>query len=298
MDWLFNFFDWLGNLLVSLNLTSFKLKDAIDIILVAIGIYYLLILIKGTRAMRIALGIVFLLILSGLSESYKLNTVQWLLNEFFAYLVIAIIILFQSEIRRALAQFGKNPFKRVDYTTDESLKVIEQIAIASQILSNKRIGGLIVLEREQGLRNYIEGGRQIDGTVTYDLLMSLFITSSPLHDGAVIIQDNRIAAASCFLPLTTNPRVSTSMGTRHRAAIGITEETDAVVVVVSEETGSIRVGQFGVLTKALESKDLLVTLVNILVEEKNIASDKKQLSSKGDRDPEMARLVEKSQEES
>jgi diadenylate cyclase len=294
MDWLRGIIDWFGDLLVSLNLTSFKAKDAVDIILVAIGIYYLLILIKGTRAMRIALGIVFLLLLSGLSESYKLNTVQWLLSEFFAYLVIAIIILFQSEIRRALAQFGKNPFKRIDFTTGESQQMLEQIAISSQLLSNKRIGALIVIEREQGLRNYIEGGRYIDAQVTYDLLMSLFITSSPLHDGAVIIQDNRIAAASCFLPLTRNPRVSTSLGTRHRAAIGITEETDAIVIVVSEETGSIRVGQNGELTKPLESKELLSTLINILVEEKNIAVKAKK-EAKG-KQPELSQLVEKAGE--
>jgi diadenylate cyclase len=294
MEWLGNTAEWFVNLLETLNLTSFKLKDAVDIVLVAVGIYYLLILIKGTRAMRIALGIVFLLLLSGLSESYKLNTVQWLLSEFFAYLVIAIIILFQSEIRRALAQFGKNPFKRVDYASDESQKVLEQIAIASQILSNKRIGGLIVLEREQGLRNYIEGGRRIDGEVTYDLLLSLFITSSPLHDGAVIIQDNRIAAASCFLPLTTNPRVSTSMGTRHRASIGITEETDAVVIVISEETGSIRVGQQGHLTRPLESKELLTTLIRILVDEKSIVGDPERASENAD--PKLAKLVEKTRE--
>jgi diadenylate cyclase len=265
MDWLFDTFN-------ALNLASFKFKDLVDIILVAVGIYYLLIIIQGTRAMRIALGIIFLVALSTLSETYKLVTVQWLLSNFFAYLVIAIIILFQSEIRRALAQIVKNPFKRVSYRADESMRTLEEICLAASLLATKRIGAIVVLEREQGLRNFIEAGREIDAKVNYDLLLSVFHPASPLHDGAAIIQENRIAAASCFLPLTTNPLLSTTMGTRHRAAIGVTEETDAVAVVVSEETGSMRVAQFGRISRPLDGKGLLTVLTRILVDDKRLAT--------------------------
>lgn len=254
----------------SLNLDSFKFKDLIDIILVAIGVYYLLRVIQGTRAMRVAIGIIFLVMLSYLSKQFELATVHWMLNNFFTYLVIAIIILFQSEIRKALAQFGKNPFKKVRYSSDESLRSLEEICLAASLMATKRIGGIIVLEREQGLRNYIEGGRLIDAEVNYDLLLTIFNPASPLHDGAVIIQDNRVAAASCFLPLTTNPRLSTSLGTRHRAAIGLTEETDAVAVIVSEERGSITVSANGRITKPLEGKALMRLLASILIHDKEI----------------------------
>lgn len=265
MDWFFNFLDFI-------NLSNFKFKDLVDIILVAIGIYYLLIIIQGTRAMRIALGIIFLVLLGTLSNIYELNTVQWLLSNFFTYLVIAIIILFQSEIRRALAQFGKNPFRKVSYKSDESLRTLEEIALAASLLATKRIGGIIVLERAQGLRNFIEAGRHVDAIVNYDLLLSIFNPASPLHDGAVIIHENRIAAASCFLPLTTNPQLSTKLGTRHRAAIGVTEETDAVAVIISEERGEIRVSQHGKISKPLDSKGLMRLLTGILIEEQRISA--------------------------
>lgn len=264
--------DWFVDTFNALNLASFKLKDLVDILLVAVGIYYLMLIIQGTRAMRIALGIIFLVALYALSEIYKLITVQWLLSNFFAYLVIAIIILFQSEIRRALAQIVKNPFKRVSYRADESMRTLEEICLAASLLATKRIGAIIVLEREQGLRNFIEAGREIEARVNYDLLLSIFHPASPLHDGAAIVQDNRIAAASCFLPLTTNPLLSTTMGTRHRAAIGVTEETDAVAVVVSEETGSIRVAQLGRITRPLDGKGLLTVLTRILVDDKRLAT--------------------------
>ena len=264
--------DWIYDFLASLNLTSFKLKDLVDILLVAVGIYYLLVIIQGTRAMRIALGIIFLVMLSTLSETFKLSTVQWLLSDFFAYLVIAIIILFQSEIRRALAQFGKNPFKRIDYRTDESLRTLEEICLAASLLATKRIGGIVLIEREQGLRNYIEAGREIDAYVNYDLIISIFNPASPLHDGAIILQENRIASASSFLPLTTNPQLSTQLGTRHRAAIGVTEETDAVAVIISEETGAIRVSQYGRITKPLDGKGLMKVLSQILLEDRKLSS--------------------------
>jgi diadenylate cyclase len=255
--------------LEALNLARFKLKDFVDIVLVAIGIYYLLIVIRGTRAMRIAIGIIFLVLLSYLSNEFKLETVQWLLSNFFTYLVIAIIILFQAEIRKTLAQFGKNPFRKRG-TTDEDLRTLEEVCLAASLLASKRHGAIIVLEREQGLKNYIEGGRQINAEVNYDLLLSIFNPGSPLHDGAVIIQDNRVAAAACFLPLTSNPHLSTTFGTRHRAAVGLSEETDAVAVIVSEERGAISVAQNGRITKPMEGKALMKLLSNIFVHDRDI----------------------------
>jgi diadenylate cyclase len=255
--------------LEALNLTRFKPKDFVDIVLVAIGIYYLLIVIRGTRAMRIAIGIIFLVLLSYLSNEFKLETVQWLLSNFFTYLVIAIIILFQAEIRKTLAQFGKNPFRK-RISSDEDLRTLEEVCLSASLLASKRHGAIIVLEKEQGLKNYVEGGRQINAEVNYDLLLSIFNPGSPLHDGAVIIQDNRIAAAACFLPLTSNPQLSTTYGTRHRAAVGLTEETDAVAVIISEERGVISVAQNGRLTKPMEGKALMKLLSNIFVRDRDI----------------------------
>ena len=246
-----------------------KPKDIIDIALVAVGIYYLLIVIRGTRAMRIAIGIIFLVLLSYLSYEIKLETVQWLLSNFFTYLVIAIIILFQAEIRKTLAQFGKNPFRK-RATTDEHLRTLEEVVLAATLLAAKRHGAIIVLEKEQGLKNYVEGGRHVDAEVNYDLLISIFNPASPLHDGAVIIQDNRIAAAACFLPLTSNPHLSTTFGTRHRAAVGLTEEVDAVAVIVSEERGAISVAQNGRITKPMEGKALMRLLSYIFIKDRDI----------------------------
>jgi diadenylate cyclase len=261
--------DTLIGWLDALNITRLKPKDLIDIVLVAIGVYYLLLVIRGTRAMRIAIGIIFLVLLSYLSVEFKLETIQWLLSNFFAYLVIAIIILFQAEIRKTLAQFGKNPFRKRT-TTDEHLRTLEEVCLAASLLAARRHGAIIVLEKEQGLKNYVEGGRQIDADVNYDLLISIFNPTSPLHDGAVIVQDNRVAAAACFLPLTSNPQMSTTFGTRHRAAVGLTEETDAVAVIVSEERGSISVAQNGRITKPMEGKALMKLLSFIFIRNRDI----------------------------
>ncbi|HUX06786.1 MAG TPA: diadenylate cyclase CdaA [Acidobacteriota bacterium] len=253
----------------ALNLTRFKPKDFLDIVLVAVGVYYLLIVIRGTRAMRIAIGIIFLVLLSYLSNEFKLETVQWLLSNFFTYLVIAIIILFQAEIRKTLAQFGKNPFRKRS-SSDEDFRTLEEVCLAASLLASKRHGAIIVMEKAQGLKNYVEGGRQIDAEVNYDLLIAIFNPGSPLHDGAVIIQDNHIAAAACFLPLTSNPQLSTTFGTRHRAAVGLTEETDAVAVIVSEERGAISVAQNGRITKPMEGKALMKLLSYIFIRNRDI----------------------------
>ncbi len=180
----------------------------------------------------------FLIGLFFVSRWLQLETVNWVIRNLAAYVVFAIIVLFQADIRRALAHFGRAPFFRYFERAPSADETIEELVMAATTLAARRIGAIIVIERQIGLRNYIEGGIPLDATVTYDLLASIFQPGSPLHDGAVIVQGDRIAAAACFLPLSVNPQVSRELGTRHRAALGLTEENDAVAIVVSEETGA------------------------------------------------------------
>ena len=227
--------------------------DLLDIALVSFLIYELLLLIRGTRAVQMALSGGFLIGLFFLSRWLQLETVNWVIRNLATYVVFAIIVLFQSDIRRAMAHFGRAPifryFERVQ-STDET---IEELVVTATNLASRRIGAIIVIERQIGLRNYIEGGIPLDAMVTYDLLASIFQPSSPLHDGAAIIQGDRVAAAACFLPLSVNPRVSRELGTRHRAALGLTEENDAVAIVVSEETGSISLVLGGDLQRGISA---------------------------------------------
>jgi diadenylate cyclase len=172
------------------------------------------------------------------------------------YVAFAAIVIFQSDIRRALAHFGQAPFFRYFNRQEADNETIEEVVVAATMLSSQRIGAIIAIEREIGLRNYIESGIPVDATLTYDLLVTIFQPGSPLHDGAVILQESRVAAAACFLPLTVNPRVSHELGTRHRAAIGLTEECDAVAVVVSEETGLISLALEGRIERRLSAEQL------------------------------------------
>jgi diadenylate cyclase len=213
--------------------------DFLDIALVAVLVYELLLLIRGTRAVQMALGASFLIGLYFLSRWLELETVNWLIRNLATYVVFAIIVLFQADIRRALLHFGRGPIVRYFDRASSTEETIEELVIAATTLSTRRIGALIVVERRIGLRNYIEGGIPLDAAVTYDLLASIFQPGTPLHDGAVIVQSDRVAAAACFLPLSVSPRVSRDVGTRHRAALGVTEESDAIAVIVSEETGII-----------------------------------------------------------
>src|SRR5688572_30155355 len=228
--------EWLSELL---RRPSVSWSDLLDIALVSILIYELLLLIRGTRAAQMALSGGFLIGLYFLSSRLGLETVNWVIRNLAGYVVFAIIVLFQADIRRALAHFGRAPFFRYFERASSTDETIEELVVAATTLSTRRIGALVAIERQIGLRNYIEGGIPLDAMVTYDLLASIFQTGSPLHDGAVIVQGDRIAAAACFLPLSVNPRVSRELGTRHRAALGLTEENDAVAIVVSEETGNI-----------------------------------------------------------
>jgi diadenylate cyclase len=241
-------------------------RDLVDVLAVAIIIYNLLLLIRGTRAVQMVSGLLFIGLVYYVAIWMELPTLQRILENLLIVLPFAVIVLFQQEIRRALADFGRNPL----WGLAKQQKVVAsfgEIVLAATTLSTRRIGALIVIERLHGLRNYIENGIQIDAVVSYDLLINLFQPDTPLHDGAAIVQDDRIAAAGCFMPLTTNPQLSKELGTRHRAALGITEETDAVAVVVSEETGTISLAYNGELTTDLDSNNLRNALYRYLVTE-------------------------------
>ncbi len=238
--------------------------DALDIAIVSVALYELLKLIRGTRAVQMAVGAGVFVAAFYLSRWAQLETVNWLVRNFVGYVVFGVIVLFQSDIRRALAHFGRTPFFSYLARPAEAEETIEEVAVAASVMAGQRIGAIIAFERAIGLRNYIEGGIPVDGMVTYDLLVSVFRPGTPLHDGAVIVQGDRIAAAACFLPLTVNPSVSKDFGTRHRAAIGLTEENDSVAIVVSEETGTISLVVDGQIERGLnvdELRDRLRALV-------------------------------------
>jgi diadenylate cyclase len=245
-------------------LRHFGWRDVVDVLIVAVAIYEILKLLRGTRAVQMGLGAGLLVLLFYLSRWGHLQTVNWLIRNMVGYLVFALIVLFQPDIRRALAHFGRTPFGSFFARPLEAEEMIEEVVVAAGLLSAQRVGGIVAIERSIGLRNYIEGGIPLDATVTNDLLVTIFRPGTPLHDGAVIIQNERIAAAACFLPLTVNPRVSKDFGTRHRAAIGLTEETDAVTVIVSEETGRISLALEGGIDSGLTTDVLRQRLRELL----------------------------------
>lgn len=230
-------------------------RDFADVLVVAVVIYYLLVLIRGTRAVSMILGIVAILVIYYLAMLLRLPTLHGVLKEVLFYLPLAIIVLFAAEIRRALAQFGRNPLFTL-FSGVRSELLISDIVMAATSLAEKKTGALIVLERRDGLKNYIENGVRLDAAVSYELLVNIFVPGTPLHDGAVIISNNRLAAASAFLPLTQRLNLPKDYGTRHRAAIGISEETDALVVAISEERGTIGVAREGVYLDGLDGTSL------------------------------------------
>jgi len=225
------------------RLPQMTVSSAIDILLVALIIYQFLILIRGTRAVPVLVGVGGLALAFYIAHVAELRTVNFLVGTLLPYGIFALIVVFQNEIRHALARIGRRlTFSRVAPGIAEAY---DDIVLAANLFSQSQTGALIVIEREIGLRTYIESGVPLDAHLSYDLLATVFRPSAPLHDGAVIIQKDRIAAAACFLPLSMNPVLSTQLGTRHRAGIGITEETDAITVIVSEETGSISIAVAG-----------------------------------------------------
>jgi diadenylate cyclase len=246
--------------------------DVLDILIVSLVIYETLKLIRGTRAMQMAIGSLLVLLLFYASTLFPLQTVSWLIRNVLAYVVFAAIVLFQSDIRRALSHLGRARFFRYFSREERAAETIEEIVTATGMLAKDRVGAIIVLEREIGLRNYVESGIPIDAEVSYDLLTTIFQPSTPMHDGAVIIQEDRIAAAACFLPLTVNPKLDRDLGTRHRAAIGLTEECDAVAVVVSEERGELSLSLNGRIARGLSTDELRVRLQALILPRRRLRS--------------------------
>jgi diadenylate cyclase len=243
--------------------------DLLDIVVVSLLVYEVLKWIRGTRAVQMAIGGgVFVALFYG-SQWAHLETVNWLIRNLLSYLVIAVIVLFQSDIRRALAHVGRAPFFRYFAKVESAEESIEELVVAAGLLAKDKVGAIIVVERLIGLRNYVESGIPLDAVITYDLLASVFQPKSPLHDGAVIIQEDRVAAAACFLPLTVNPRLAKDLGSRHRAAIGLTEENDAVAIVVSEQTGAISVAADGAIERGLSTDQLRTRLEALLLHRKS-----------------------------
>lgn len=238
-------------------------QDVVDILLVALVIYRIFVLIKGTRALQMLVGMAVVVAAFVASQVFEFFTLNWILSAFLSSIILVVVVLFQNEIRRALVHVGVNPFLTAKEGSADGGQVVEELMKAAVSLANKKIGALIVLQRETDLRDYVEDGLRLDAALSKELLLAVFIPYSPIHDGAVIVRGDRVLWAGCFLPLTTRLDVDKELGTRHRAALGITEETDAVVVVVSEETGGISVALNGRLTRHLDGATLRRVLLKL-----------------------------------
>jgi uncharacterized protein (TIGR00159 family) len=247
-------------------LRTFRPRDALDIAIVAFVLYRVLLMFRGTLAVQMLSGIALLMVARFASREAGLHSIGFILDNFWSFWVLALIVLFQPELRRTLAQAGRSRlFERlVGGAGPERRQMVEEVARAAESLAAKRIGALVVLERQGGLRHYAELGMRVDATVSAELLGSIFLTASPLHDGAVFIQHGRISVAGCFLPLSRNLRLSRTLGTRHRAALGLAEETDAVVVVVSEETGGLSIAVDGGMQSGLDPVELHRRLAELM----------------------------------
>jgi diadenylate cyclase len=235
-------------------LSTINLLDVIDIVLVAVVLYKLYFMIRDTRALTLLKGLVVLLVATLVSKWLGLNVINWLLQKTMTVVLVALPIVFQPELRRALEQLGRGRLfgKRAFLDEAETERLMEETVKAVAMLSKNKIGALLAFEKETGLSDYIETGIKVDGLVSGEFLTNIFMPNSPLHDGAVIIRGNRVMAAGCILPLTEDRSLGKELGTRHRAAIGLSEQTDAIVVVVSEETGILSVAQGGKLTRYVE----------------------------------------------
>lgn len=253
-------------------------RDTLDILLVAGGIYWLLLLIRGTRAIQILVGLIVLIALTLVSQLLELAALGLILERLLEPAVVIIVILFQNDIRRALARVGRGIFP--SFSNAQEIQVVEEIVRAAGSLSQRRHGALIVLERESNLGDLIEAGVPVDAALSKELLSSIFQPSSPMHDGAVVIQEGRVASAGCILPLTLRTDLPEGLGTRHRAAVGITEETDALVVVVSEETSSISVVLGGELLRGLDAPRLRVVLRDVLGGERKELPDASEVTGR------------------
>jgi len=246
----------------ALSLRDFTARDVLDLGIIAYLLFRLFKFVRGTQTTHIVLGALGVVALFGAATLLELRFLTRLLQYVMPYVAFAAIVVFQAEIRKLLASIGRALFSRTGpSSTDDELA---EIVLAAQSLSSARTGALIVFERDMGLKSFAETGVRLDAVVTYDLLCNIFTPGSPLHDGAVVIQADRLSAAACFLPLTVNPELSRTLGSRHRAAIGVTEDTDAVALVVSEETGTVSLVSAGAMTRLADPKELSDALRAVL----------------------------------
>lgn len=245
-----DFFTW-GNIAQYIN-------DIVDILLVTYVIYKLIMLLRGTRAIQLLKGIMVIVVAWLVSTYFELSTLRWMMSQAFTYGVLAILIIFQPELRRALEQLGRGRlFSRISSVDEQPAdKLVSEVVKAVLYMAKRRIGALIVIEKETGLTDYIETGIEIGGKASSELLINIFIPNTPLHDGAVILRKETVMAAGCYLPLTENPTINKELGTRHRAAIGMSEVSDALAVVVSEETGQISIAINGELRRGLSEQEI------------------------------------------
>jgi len=240
---------------------SIRLLDILDILIVSFIIYRTMLLIRGTRAVQMLSGIALIIIIYVLAGKFELQTLHWLLKTFLGSILLVIVILFQTDIRHALTQMGKTPFRK---TEDVVEKDIEEIVRAAVYMARRRIGALMVIERDTGLRDLVATGHRLDARLRFELLVAIFLPASPMHDGGVVIHKGRIHSSGCLLPLSHNQHIDKRYGTRHRAALGLSEETDAIVIVVSEETQEISLVQHGTITTFHDETALTATLKELL----------------------------------
>jgi diadenylate cyclase len=240
-------------------------QDGIDIGIITFLIYRLLQILRGSRAMQMIIGLAVILVAYVSSRALGLFTLNWILDNFLGSIILVIIVIFQSDIRRALTQVGTAPrFGTVERMVQRREDIIEEVTQAAVTLAQKRVGGLIVLEREVGLNEYMEIGTRLDARVSRELVESVFLPHSPIHDGALVVQKGRVTAARCLLPLSSNPKLKKSWGTRHRAALGVTEESDAVAVVISEQEGTAALVVGGNVTENIDGPRLRSALRELI----------------------------------
>ena len=256
--------NFLDNLITSLMLI--RVTDIIDIALIAFVVYKLFSLLKNTRAEQVLKGLILVLIFASVADIFNLNTVSWVMNQFLTVSLVFIIVVFQPELRTGLERIGRG---RSIFATDRNKRdedSISELVSAMSSLSRQKIGALVVLERQVGLSDIVESGTRLDADISSELLINIFIPNTPLHDGAVIIRENSIVAAACYLPLSSANTISKELGTRHRAAIGISEKSDAVVIIVSEETGNISIAENGIINRYFDEESLRIRLTNEIAE--------------------------------
>lgn len=244
-------------------LKNFKVSDLLDIIIISFLLYRFLLIIQGTRAAKLIVGLCFIMALYWASIKYELQAVNWILSNFFEYFFLFLIVIFQEQIKTTLSELGYSKlFKKKKKIIFES--EIEEISIALESLSKQKLGALIVIEKDHGLFNFSKTGTKINSVINSDIILSVFQNSSPLHDGAVILYDHKIQSAGCFLPLSKNMKVERALGTRHRAALGLSEVSDALIVCLSEETSGINLAYKGALISVDDFTDLSIKMYRIL----------------------------------